>query len=153
LKSATFGTGFTLIRPDIVQFSEHEYAYAPVQENHREHKRGKYISRYFWAASFLCVKGLIMLDPEAEELPKTFPPKEVMLDPENIFYEDILASARSGKYGPCIAIEAGIRASLFEKCFHIAVGRWDYYFSSANSHWNGQPPVLVGINTTDERWK
>jgi len=55
----------------------------------------------------------------------------------------------AGQFGGFKASNLGITASLLERAFRIAVGRFDYYFSSGVEDWTGETPILIALHTLD----
>ncbi len=145
----SLATPYTLVNEPVYRFDETQFAVAREQIDNRTGKRGRFVDLFLWSPSLAAIKGLILVAPLAEELPRVQPPSELLLRPDLVRCEDILRAARWGEFGAFHASSIGITASILERAFRITVGRYDYYFSSGVEDWTGEVPVLIAVHTSD----
>ena len=139
---------------DVYQFGDHEYA--AVQYEYGGYSlpnvQRNYVSSFVWAASPAAVHGLLLRNPGSEEVPRLYPPDELLLKPECAHFHEVFRLAKSGEFGPLFTTETGLSVSVLEKAFLIAVGRFDYFFSAGLEDWTGETPILIRWHTSDKRW-
>jgi hypothetical protein len=148
----SLATSYALITEPVYQLDETQFAVASEQIDNRTGERGRFVERFIWCPSLAAVKGLILAAPSADEIPRAVPPLELLLRPNLVRCDEILKAARWGEFGNFHASSMGVTASILERAFRVAVGRYDYYFSSGVEDWTGETPILIALHTSDRQW-
>jgi hypothetical protein len=151
-KVSDLGISVERISEKLYRLGKQEYAIAPYQAGEAGEKWGNYVTKFVWSPTFDAVKGLILANPSSEEIARSTPPNELLLEPQLYKFEDILEVVRSRHKGEYFTGPTGACASLLERTYLVSVARFDYYFTSGIQDWTGQTPILICWHTSDERW-